>query len=146
MPFTLTPPKIKYLDIHLTKFVQRSLVKEIREQKSMERCSMFTGGKTHYCYKKKKGLLSNLSQRFSAIPASHSGAIVTKPGSLCWSCSKPKHWHAKVCSKGRLYLQGSQARRWEDKSHVHLPKRLRVFMGLRKKRQGGLRHQGRGAR
>lgn len=31
----------------------------------------------------------------------------TEPGSFCPTHSKPKHWDAEVCSKEKVYLQGS---------------------------------------
>ena len=46
---------------------------------------------------------------------------VTRSGSPSLKNSKPKYWDAKVCSKLRIYLQCSQARRQEKASHIHLP-------------------------
>lgn len=60
-------------------------------------------------------------------PANHGQNVCLVLPSGCLA----KCWAAEVCSKGRVYLQGSQARGWENKSPIHLPedKRPRVFVG-----------------
>ena len=48
--------------------------------------------------------------------------FVTESGSSCPRHHKPKHWDTKVCSKERVYLQGSQARGRELVSNLLLPR------------------------
>ena len=47
-----------------------------------------------------------------------------EPDSLCEASQKAET--IKVCSKKRIYLQGSQARRGENKTQIHSPKGLMV--------------------
>ena len=86
IPFTLAPPQMKYLGMKLTKSVL-SLVKEIKEQNKWRDIPCSWVGRLTIV---KMSVLSNLSHRFSAIPASYFVAIVTKPGSFCRTHSKPK--------------------------------------------------------
>ena len=54
IPFKIAPHKIKYLGIHLTKevkdlYAENYIIKEIKEDKEMERYSMFLDWKNQYC-------------------------------------------------------------------------------------------------
>ena len=56
IPFTITTKRIKYLGINLTKETEKlytenykTRIKEIKDDKQMERYSMFLGRKNQYC-------------------------------------------------------------------------------------------------
>ena len=71
-------------------------------------------------------------------------ARVTELGSFCPMRSKQKCWDAEVRSKERVYSQGSQPRRWENKSQIYLPspparQGAAGILGYRTKKQGALR-------
>ena len=62
-------------------------------------------------------------------PQSLRRQFVIEPG-LC-KTQQVKCWDIKVCSREKVYSQGSQARRWDNKSPICPPEGegLRIFMG-----------------
>ena len=67
--------------------------------------------------------------------------LVTEAGSFCLTHSKLDCWDSEVCSKKRVYSQGSQARKQEEVSDPPSQgEGLRVFMGWEIEQQSCWKH------